>query len=189
MAKNCPNGLSITGFDRDGNAICDGGRTSSRRIPSRRTPPRRRNIASPRTRGARARLQPNVRRTGRSQGARGQNRLMRGNVNRSGIRRRPNVTPGGRGNNPYISANRDCPGITNTITSIGAGTTWQQARTQLMSCPNTPSVNRLKQRSPIGGHDDLNPEGWWEVCCFLASFAPYASARCCEKVPPPKEEG
>ncbi len=46
MANGCPNGSSITGHDRDGNAICDNNNRSS--SPQRRTPnPSRRKTPNP----------------------------------------------------------------------------------------------------------------------------------------------
>ena len=120
MAKNCPNGSSITGYDRDGNAICGDGRTSNGRAakPLRGRNARRRNVNRP----ARRR---NVNRPARgrnvtSRSGRLQNQLRGGRrtptrrtptrrttqsrmqnnrnvgVTRPGVnrtRRRPNVTP------------------------------------------------------------------------------------------------
>ena len=74
MPRNCPPGATITGFDRDGNAICDGGNSSSNR---RRTPNSNRN-----------------RRTTPNRNRRTASRVRQNNITNRTNRRRPNPTRG-----------------------------------------------------------------------------------------------
>jgi hypothetical protein len=95
---------------------------------------------------------------------------------RAPLRRAPvrrGVSPVGRGTGitPRVSrltseAMRDCPTLLNNP---------EMVRSAINQCPGTQSVAGVRQII-----DDY-VDGWAEVCCFLSSFVPGASARCCDK--------
>ena len=66
----------------------------------------------------------------------------------------------------------DCPSLGDYPDNVWFG---------INQCPQTPSVISLKKHM----QEDPRPNGWAEVCCFLSSFVPHASAKCCDKVPDP----
>lgn len=65
----------------------------------------------------------------------------------------------------------DCPAL---------GHNPEMVESVVNSCPNTGAIHTMKEHY---GPGVIDPRGWAEWCCFLASLTPGASGRCCEKVP------